>query len=207
MSSLGHTLRPDGTLKDASEMTWTFDADEALPFPSDTMSGSGITLPCLPSPARGISGVRQTTRISRLPYRFRHGLDSPSDPVQAHGVTKRKAPPSDDQDDGRRVARKTKTNEDGDTSADGTTTEVATEVATEPAEDDYESIKAMADADHQVHFPSPSFQLRSSSIQIVAYRPREERTADVRLIFRRDKGYIHPVTGKILDGHWCTVCR
>jgi hypothetical protein len=90
MSSLGHALRPDRTLKDASEMTWTFDADEALPFPSDTMSGSGITLPCLPSPARGISGVRQTTCISHLPYRFRHRLDSPSDPVQAHGVTKRK---------------------------------------------------------------------------------------------------------------------
>jgi hypothetical protein len=105
MSSLGHALRPDRTLKDASEMTWTFDADEALPFPSDTMSGSGITLPCLPSPARGISGVRQTTCISRLPYHFRHRLDSPSDPVQAHGVTKRKAPPSDDQDDGQRVVR------------------------------------------------------------------------------------------------------
>jgi hypothetical protein len=59
----------------------------------------------------------------------------------------------------------------------------------------------MADANHQVRFPSPSFQLRSSSIQIVAYRPQEEHTANVRLIFCHDKGYIHPVTGKILDSH------
>jgi hypothetical protein len=120
---------------------------------------------------------------------------------------KHKAPPSDDQDNGRRVAHKFKTNEGGDASADGTTTEVATEVATEPADDDHESIREMADADHRVCLPRPHFQLRSSSIQAMAYRPREERTADVCLIFRRDKGYIHPVTGKVLDGHWCTVCQ
>jgi hypothetical protein len=157
MSSLGHALCPDGTLKDASEMTWTFDANEALPFPSDTTSGGGIILPCLPSPARGIAGVRQTTCISRLPCCFRNVLDSPTSAVQAHGVTKRKAPPSDDQDDRRHVTRKVNedgdANADGDASADGTTMEVATE----PAEDDYESIQAMADADHQVRLTSPSF--------------------------------------------------
>jgi hypothetical protein len=149
-SSLGHALRPDGTLKDVSEMTWTFDADETLPFPSVTTPGCGIVLPSLPSSAGGRAGVRQTTRISRLPSRYLNGLDSPS-------VSKRKAPPSDDQDNGRRVARKFKTDEGGDASADGTTTEVATEVATEPADDDHESIREMADADHRVCLPSPSF--------------------------------------------------
>jgi hypothetical protein len=149
-SSLGHALRPDGTLKDASEMTWSFDADETLPFPSVTTPGCGIVLPSLPSSAGGRAGVRQTTRISRLPSCYLNGLDSPS-------VSKRKAPPSDDQDNGRRVARKFKTDEGGDASADGTTTEVATEVATEPADNNHESIREMADADHRVCLPSPSF--------------------------------------------------
>jgi hypothetical protein len=94
-----------------------FNADEALPFPSDTMSGGRIILPCLPSPGRGIAGVRQMTCISRLPCCFRNELDSPTSAVQAHGVTKHKAPPSNDQDDSQHVTHKV--NEDGDANADG----------------------------------------------------------------------------------------
>ncbi|KAF8258723.1 hypothetical protein EI94DRAFT_1707731 [Lactarius quietus] len=33
-SDLGNAVRPNGTLKDASDMDWTFNTDEDLPFPS-----------------------------------------------------------------------------------------------------------------------------------------------------------------------------
>jgi hypothetical protein len=132
-------------------MTWTFDAGEDIPFPSGTASGDGALLH---SPAEPVTGLCRTTRISGLPHRYRGGLDdAPGNTVHAHAVNKRKVPPSDDQDDCRRVACKIKATLDCDASADGTTTELATE----PAEDDYESIKAMADADHLVRMPLPSF--------------------------------------------------
>ncbi|KAH9171241.1 hypothetical protein EDB89DRAFT_1135558 [Lactarius sanguifluus] len=48
----------------------------------------------------------------------------------------------------------------------------------------------MADAGHEVlHFPL-----------------RGQCTADLRLIFRRNKAYQHPDTGETLDGNLCTVC-
>ncbi|KAF8270572.1 hypothetical protein EI94DRAFT_1798065 [Lactarius quietus] len=62
---------------------------------------------------------------------------------------------------------------------------------TELASDDYESLEAMADADNQA----------------VTTKPREECTADIRLLFYCEKKYIHPITGKSLDGHWCKVCQ
>lgn len=132
-------------------MTWTFDADEAIPFPSGTASGTGLVLPSLTSPSVAIAGVRRTTRTICPCSRYLDGLDSPSIAIRA----KRKAPPSDDQEDDRRVERKIENSLDDDASAHGTTTEVATELA----EDDYESIQAMADADNQVRLPLPSLSI------------------------------------------------
>jgi hypothetical protein len=37
-SPIGHAVRPDGGLKDASEMEWTYDKDESVPFPSDSLA-------------------------------------------------------------------------------------------------------------------------------------------------------------------------
>jgi hypothetical protein len=78
MSSIQHALQPDKTLKDVSEITWTFDVDKALPFPLDIMSGSMITPPYLPSLAGGISRVCQMTCISCLPCHYLNGLNTPS---------------------------------------------------------------------------------------------------------------------------------
>ncbi|SRR6266404_6246201 len=39
MSALGHALRPDGTLKDASEMSWSYDSDDSVPFPQNSSVG------------------------------------------------------------------------------------------------------------------------------------------------------------------------
>ncbi|KAF8987387.1 hypothetical protein BDQ17DRAFT_1335095 [Cyathus striatus] len=35
---------------------------------------------------------------------------------------------------------------------------------------------------------------------------KEELTADIRLVFRRDKTYRNPHTNKTVDGHWCMLC-
>jgi hypothetical protein len=132
-------------------MTWTFDEDEAIPFPSDAVSGGGTLLS---SPAEPIAGVCRTTRISGLPRRYRNELDETSKvSVHVRAINKRKAPPDDDLDNCQRVACKLKTGLDQDASADGT----ITEVATEPADDDYRPFKEMADADHQVRWPLLSF--------------------------------------------------
>jgi hypothetical protein len=180
-SPLGEALRPDGTLKDASEIVWSFDADDTLPFPQTSGDPSGGSAPAE-------AGLRRTTRISRPSRRYIEELDpecvSSSDaPTQP--AAKRKAP-SDDPDPDRRVSRKIVIRLDSNSDDD-----VTSVPPTEVGEDDYESIQAMADADNLA----------------AVSRTREERTADVRLIFSRDKKYIHPATGKTLDGHWCKICR
>jgi hypothetical protein len=194
---LGEALRPDGTLKDASEIVWSFDADDTLPFPQTSGDPSGGSAPAE-------AGLRRTTRISRPSRRYIEELDpecvSSSDaPTQP--AAKRKAP-SDDPDPDRRVSRKIVIRLDSNSDDD-----VTSVPPTEVGEDDYESIQAMADADNLVCFPSPSCSYFSHLPQAAVSRTREERTADVRLIFSRDKKYIHPATGKTLDGHWCKICR
>ncbi|KAF8271635.1 hypothetical protein EI94DRAFT_1784145, partial [Lactarius quietus] len=99
---------------------------------------------------------------------------------------KRKAP-SDDAAPDRCVTRKVTIDVDGDAGGEDT----ISEPSTEPADDDYEAIKAMADADNEA----------------ATFKPPGERTADVRVIFRRDKEYIDPDTGKTIEGNWCMLCR
>src|ERR1700744_4440432 len=36
---LGDAVRPDSTLKDASEINWAFNADESIPFPAGQNTG------------------------------------------------------------------------------------------------------------------------------------------------------------------------
>jgi hypothetical protein len=101
-----------------------------------------------------VAGLHQMTCISGLTHCYHGGLDdAPGNTVHTHAVNKCKAPPSNDQDNCQHVACKIKAALDCDASTDGTTTELAME----PAEDDYKSIKAMADTDHLVCMPLPSF--------------------------------------------------
>ena len=93
------------------------------------------------------------------------------------------------------------TNADIDDASDGGTT-------TEPGtSDDYEALKAMADADNLVCFPPFSRIAFSLIPQAMTFKTQKEHTADVCIIFHRDKEYTHPDTGKILDGDWCLVCQ
>jgi hypothetical protein len=196
-SPIGEALRPDGTLKDASEIMWSFDADDSLPFPHASGDPSGGSAPAE-------AGLRQTTRISRPSRRYIEELNTEcvsSTDAPTRLAAKRKAP-SNDLDPNRRVSRKIVIRLDSNSDED-----ITSVPPTEVGEDDYESIQAMADADNLVHLPSLSRSYFSHLQQAAVFRTREERTADVRLIFSRDKKYIHPATGKTLDGHWCKICQ
>ncbi|KAF8805039.1 hypothetical protein BYT27DRAFT_7213457 [Phlegmacium glaucopus] len=58
-------------------------------------------------------------------------------------------------------------------------------------EEAYTDTKVMGDTDREA----------------LANRPKSDRTADIRTIFKRDKEYVNPETGATEDGHWCTLCQ
>ncbi|KAH9162062.1 hypothetical protein EDB89DRAFT_1913507 [Lactarius sanguifluus] len=196
--NLGDAVRPDGSLKDASEIPWSFDADETIPFPSDT------SRPPSRAPAAVLAGARRVS--TRVPRPSRCAVEAAeatsSGSTGTHLGTKCKA--QSDPDPDRRVTRKVVINlvdDVADPDDDGATTEPATELAdddgattepaTELADDDYKSIRAMADADNQV----------------VSVRSQEMRTADIHVIFRAENNYLDPDTGEILKGNMCMVCH
>jgi hypothetical protein len=66
----------------------------------------------------------------------------------------------------------------------------AEEIEDGVSDQEYMSLKAMANADHEA----------------IHMKPKGDATADVRIIFRRDKEHKNPDTGKVQDGHWCKLC-
>lgn len=201
---LGDAVRSDGTLKDASEIVWTYDVDDSIPFPSEgSASGPPSVSTSRRAPATVVAAVRRTTRISRPSRRVLEELEAAefaSSASVSSGV-KRKA--SSVLPNHRAAPSVVNAVSDGD-SDEGTPSRPPTELAS----DDYKSLQVMADSDHQVCAHNLSFPLRSHpKSQAMTTKPREARTADVRLIFYREKEYIHPVTGTTLDGHWCRICR
>jgi hypothetical protein len=159
-------------LKDASEIEWSFDADESIPFPSEAQSALGA---CdgggaAPTPqAFSAEGARRSARAFRPSQRLLEAAEvfstGPTATRGVHPGAKRKAPPGSV---ARRVARKIVLDVDEYSSSeapdeDNTSTEVAqdpgtNDAAMEPAldaddlasETNYQFIKAMADADHKV---------------------------------------------------------
>ena len=59
-SDLGDAIRPNGTLKDVSEMMWSYDADDTIPFPTDNAVDS--------NPAAGLL-LRLSLARPRIPHR------------------------------------------------------------------------------------------------------------------------------------------
>ncbi|KAF8256704.1 hypothetical protein EI94DRAFT_1710414 [Lactarius quietus] len=197
-ANLRDAVRSDGTLKDASEIDWSFDADDSIPFPSVPLdsasasaSASHTTFASTCAPATNVASVRQTTRVSHPSHWFiqdNSEEELQKAPTPKSSGIKRKVTSSVSN---RPTKRKTINlvsdgNSDGDSDC-GSPSPPPTELAS----DDYESLKAMADADNQA----------------ATTKPREERTANIHLLFYCKKEYIHPVTGKRLDGHWCKVCQ
>ena len=143
MSSLapdiGDAVCPDGTLKDASEMTWNYDADDSIPFPS----GDQFCVQNLP-----IAPLCWTTRKIRPPRHFLDGAESDSStpdsmPLAGKRKTSRKSPACWVLQKVINVDREDNevSNMSGD---DGSAT---TEPITEPASDGYKAVQAMVDTD------------------------------------------------------------
>jgi len=153
---LGDAVRPDGTLKDASEISWSFDADDSIPFPSADASGGHLSSGGC-EPAVSTSTLRRTTRISRPSRRYLDGAESDSSaPTSTPLATKRRA---SCKSPARRVTQKVVINVDNEDDKDGNASSddggATTEPATEPTSDDYEALRAMADADIRVCSPLP----------------------------------------------------
>ena len=159
LSALGDAVQPNGTLKDASEILWQYDEDESLPFPS----GSAPMLP--PSsgshpPATIVADVRQSSCVFRLSqWALKAAETSSSTPAStATHLGKHKARADDDEAELCATGKVIIAMDDSDgSSEDGPPTEPSTE-----PEDDYKSIKAMADVDNEVccchyHFPWKSY--------------------------------------------------
>ena len=217
---LGDAVRPDGTLKDASEINWAFDADESIPFPAGQNAGDHTASSGSHAPDVMGDSIRRTTRLRRPSRHVLDALDAEAACPRPR-TTKRK-PPQDIPS--RRVSRKVvidvddddgndagdSDNDDDDDSDGDSDNGIATEPASEAMSEEYDTLRAMADADNQV-CPStaPTFvrTLIYVTFQAATFKSKEARTADIRLMFVRQKDYLHPDTGKLLDGHWCTTCR
>ncbi|KAH9160110.1 hypothetical protein EDB89DRAFT_1915207 [Lactarius sanguifluus] len=106
----GHAVRPDGTLKDTSEMSWTYDADESVPFPQSlglgAAGGQGAALkPQVAKPVRVSSPdcVRRSGRMLCLSRRVLEAAEASSGSPARR--VKRKAPSASTMD--RHVVPKT----------------------------------------------------------------------------------------------------
>ena len=148
---LGDAVRPDGTLKDASEIDWSFDPDDSIPFPLDHPSGSHAGSSVAHTPAIVVASVRRTTRRSRPSQRVLDELEAAEATAlasSASGVNrKRKATRALPNHRSRKTVINVVSDDDSDDESDSGT---PSPPPTEPASDDYESLQAMADADNQV---------------------------------------------------------
>jgi hypothetical protein len=195
----GDAVRLDGTLKDASEMTWSYDPDKSIPFPLGSTSVNS-TSSAMAAPAVTAVGVCRTTRVIRpCQWYLDDGAAEASSTHRKHLGAKCKASSNDLQ---HCVAHKVVIDVDKDPASEGEDEDSTSEdeeaasnadinrssdssTTTEPGSDDYKSLQAMADADNEVCSPSlfllTHFLLIS---QAVMFRSRNEHTADVHLLFR-----------------------
>ena len=129
-------------------MTWSYDANDTIPFPTDNAVDS--------DPAAGLCWTSHISRPSRCvleEYELASGAAA-----SMHPATKHKAPPNTiSQHVLKKICINVDNNNDkyGDPSSDNSSD--ATEPATEPMSNNYEALKAMANADNMVHslFPLP----------------------------------------------------
>ena len=205
---LGDAVQPDGTLKDTSEINWAFDADESIPFPAGQNAGNHTASSGSHAPDVMGDSIHRMTHLHRPSWHVLDALD-----VEAacpHPCMTKCKPPQDIHS--RHVSWKVviDVDDDNDDSNGDSNNGIATEPASEAMSEEYDTLRAMADADNQV-CPStaPTFvrTLIYVTFQAATFKSKEARTADIRLMFVRQKDYLHPDTGKLLDGHWCTTCR
>ena len=153
--NLGDAVRSDGTLKDASEIVWSYDADDSIPFPSGSTAASLPISTSQRAPATVVASVRRTTHVIQPCRRYLEEDDnvgSHSAPTCKTSGVKRKAASTLINPRATRRTINVVSDDDSDSDGDGGT---PSPPPTELASDDYESLKAMADADNQVRAVMP----------------------------------------------------
>ena len=154
-SNLSDAVRSDGTLKDASEIIWSYDADEIIPFPSgDNTHSSPPSGGHAPPTAVTAHTVHRTSRISRPCRRYleEDEVESASSTVapKTSGVKRKAAsePPG--------ATHKIIVNVVSDDDSSDGRAPSPSPPPTEPVFNNYEALQAMADTDNQVRFPQLS---------------------------------------------------
>jgi hypothetical protein len=102
--------------------------------------------------------------------------------------------------------------EDQDEDTEGnyapTPTEVLTDIDEEVKVEDseeYEVLKVMADVDHKVLTLYYCCNHTNIIPQAIHIKSKDDATADIRTLFRRDKDYKIPDSDKT-GGSWCSIC-
>jgi hypothetical protein len=164
LSSPGCAIRLDGSLKDASEIEWHFDKDDEIPMsfdPPTTASSPPVIHPLFTgrAPAAFVAGSRRSARTSRPSARVTDPDNAmtgsgPSNRVPSTSVgEKRKAP---DSKPVRSVVRRVVADSDSEVQTD-VDNDASHPTEPDPEDEDlahrqgeFESLQAMADADHKV---------------------------------------------------------
>ena len=172
---LAPARRADGSLKDASEMEWSYDKDETLPFPApESTVDEQVVAPTVhpfftgaAAPAQIVGGARRSVRTHRPSRRVLEAMPNSEDqagPSSGNARGKRKAAVAPS---GRRISRKVVTDTDDEVSngeasdgeaSDCTASDSDASITTEDINVDnagvdsatYQHLQEMADADHKV---------------------------------------------------------
>ena len=154
------------------EIVWSYDADDSAPFPSGSTSASLPISASGRAPAKVVASVRRTTCVIHPCHRYLEEDDEAelhSAPTCKTSGVKCKAASTLVN---RRATRKTinvVSDDDSDGESDGGT---SSPPPTELASDDYESLKAMADADNQVRSVTPQLSdIYSSNLRLQTPNP------------------------------------
>ena len=145
---LGDAVQPDGTLKDTSEINWAFDADESIPFPAGQNAGNHTASSGSHAPDVMGDSIHRMTHLHRPSWHVLDALD-----VEAacpHPCMTKCKPPQDIHS--RHVSWKVviDVDDDNDDSNGDSNNGIATEPASEAMSEEYDTLRAMADADNQV---------------------------------------------------------
>ncbi|KAJ7075640.1 hypothetical protein B0H15DRAFT_791554 [Mycena belliarum] len=205
-TTLGCAQNADGTLRPASEIVFYNDVDDTVPIagPSTTPSPPIHPLFSGVRPLDRVAGVRRSSprRRSGRTLRPSARVADPNNAETTVGAGKRKAESVVSHPAPKK--RLVVAADSSDVESDAESSDEHMEAVETEAEDvageaehevidveQYESFKAMGDADHE---------------HAITKTPRIDATADIRTVFQRVKDNKNARTGKLEDGAICLVC-
>ncbi|KAJ7106433.1 hypothetical protein C8R43DRAFT_906248 [Mycena crocata] len=202
-TALGCAQNADGSLRDASQITFYNDRDDDVPITGPEASSSTQLHPFFTGSAKPLGKVAGSRRRSSRTTRPSARMADPNNAESSVSAGKRKAVTV--MTASRKMPRRStgtasepEGNNESDEDSDGSAAEADDNSDDEEGEgqevmdlEQYNSIQTMADADHA---------------HAVAKAPGADSTADVRTVFTRIKGRMNPKTGNSETGAECKIC-